>query len=432
MADVEKVVHVMRRFVPERWGGTETMVCRASQELRKLGVESSVHCTAMLAAPGEDRMDALPVYRHRYVLPWFGLSDADRQALVLKGGSPLSLPLFLGLLRERKVSIIHAHVRHRLGGMARTAARIRGIPYVVSIHGGCFTLPQEQIDRMTAPFSGRLEWGRIFGALFGSRRVLQAADGIICVGQSEYDEVVKRFPQKRVYLVPNGVDVQRFAGANGDAFRAAIGIGATERIILCVSRIDSQKNQAGLVRAFGRFAGQHPDYRLVLVGPVSVETYHEEVLHEIRRLGLQNKVSLVEGMRPDDPLLPSAYKAAEIFVLPSVYEPFGIVVLEAWAAGAPVLASRTGGIPGFAVDRKTALLVEPGSEEALLSGMKELAGSEALRRDLAREAFQAVSAGFDWSCIAARLLEIYRQLVEAHGRPVEEKIGIKTGESEKR
>jgi glycosyltransferase involved in cell wall biosynthesis len=427
MPKLVKVVHVMRRFVPEKWGGTEAVVHHVSQGLMERGIESPVHCTAMLANAGADVFDSVPVRRHRYSFPWFGLSDSDREALALKGGSPLSLPLFAGLLRERNVSIIHTHVQHRLGGMARTAARFRGIPYVVSIHGGFFTLPRGQIDTMRAPFAGRLEWGRVFGALFGSRRVLQDANGIICVGQAEYEEVCKRFPEKRVYLVPNGVDVQHFAEADGRAFREAHGFGPSEKIVLCVSRIDSQKNQAGLVRAFGAFSERFPDHRLVLIGPVSVPAYKEEVAAEIRRLGLQERVTVVEGMRPDDPLLASAYKAAEMVVLPSVYEPFGIVVLEAWAAGRPVLASRVGGIPGFAEERKTALLVEPGSEQELTRGMEELAADEALRAELSEAAFATVSAGYDWSHITVRLIGIYEELIVDGASSHKEKIGNKTG-----
>ncbi len=414
MPEVTKVVHVLRRFVPEAWGGTERVAYEISCELSRQGIENVLHCTAMLAPPGLTSIGSLSIHRHRYVFPWFGLSAADKNAMALKGGSPLSLPLFYGLLREKNASIFHVHVQHRLGGMVRTAARLKGVPYVVSLHGGHFTLPQEQIDSMRVPFAGRPEWGKAFGALFGSRRVLADADGIICVGRSEYDLVRQRFPDKSVYLVPNGVDVQRFSEADGRAFRESHGFAANERIVLCVSRIDPQKNQLGLVRAFARFAESHTDHRLVLVGSIAVAAYHAQIVAEIQRLGLQGKVRIVEGLLPDDPLLPSAYKAAELFVLPSVHEPFGIVVLEAWAAGVPVLASRVGGVPDFAEDRKTALLVEPGSENQLLGGMTELAEQPMLRAGLADQAHRTVQARFDWSVIAERMLEIYRDRVQNH------------------
>ena len=410
MAEIRKVVQVMRRFAPDRWGGTESVVFQVSRALIGQGIESPIHCTAMLAPPGDDRLETVPIHRHRYVFPWFGLSRSDRNALRLKGGSPLSLPLFFALLRERNVSIVHVHVQHRLGGMARTAARLKRVPLVVSLHGGLFTLPREQVERMVQPFAGKPEWGKLFGALFGSRRVLDDADAIICVGQSEYDEVRRRYPAKNVFLVPNGVDVQRFARADGAAFRDAHGFLPSEKIVLCVSRIDYQKNQLGLVRAFARFAETHPDHRLVLLGPVTVEAYRDEVVAETDRLGIAGKVRLIEGFRPDDPMLPAAYKAAEMFVLPSLHEPFGIVVLEAWAAGLPVLASRIGGIPGFVVDRETALLADPEREDEWVALMAELAGGAALRAALAARASATVAAHYDWAAIVSRMLGIYRQL----------------------
>ncbi len=411
MPELRKVVHVMRRFVPEKWGGTESVVFHVSRALVRQGIDSPIHCTDMFSSPGFDAMDSVTLCRHPYVLPWFGLSEGAKQSLRLKGGSPLSFSLFKGLLLERGVSIIHTHVQHRLGGMARTAARLRGIPYVVSLHGGYFTLPQEQIDSMSRPFAGRLEWGKVFGALFGSRRVLEDSDGIICVGQSEYEAVRQRFPGKPVFCVSNGVDVQRFADADGTLFRETYGFHGHEKIVLCVSRIDSQKNQLGLIRAFARFSESHPDHRLVLIGPVSVEDYRRAIADEIEQRSLQEKVRIIDGLAPHDPLLPSAYKAAEMFVLPSIHEPFGIVILEAWAAGVPVLASRVGGIPGFSVDRETALLVEPGAVDELVSGMDELAADTALCADLSRRALEVVKADYDWSVVAVRMQEIYEQLI---------------------
>jgi glycosyltransferase involved in cell wall biosynthesis len=416
MAEPMKIVHVMRRFVPEKWGGTECVVVHISRKWIREGHECRIHCTSMLSVPGRDTVEAVPVTRHRFVLPWLGLSRQAKEVLCLKGGSPLSLPLFFALLREKHVSLIHTHVQHRLGGMARTAARLKRIPYVVSLHGDCYTMPEAQIEKMTAPFAGKPEWGKIFGAAFGSRRVLSDADGIICVGGAEYEAVRERFPTKPVFQVPNGVDADRFSQADGAAFREAHGFSASERIVLCVSRIDYQKNQLGLLHAFARFFVNHSDHRLVLVGPVTSSDYRDEIAVEVQRLGLTDKVRIIEGFLPTDPMLPSAYKAAELFALPSLHEPFGIVVLEAWAAGLPVLACKRGGIVDFAADRETALLVDSEDEEALVRGMAELADDETLRTRLSRNALDAVG-DYGWNAVSARIREIYEGVIrERHAR----------------
>lgn len=414
MAESMKIVHVMRRFVPDKWGGTECVVFNASRTLIREGNECLIHCTSMISEPGVDTLEGVPITRHRFVLPWFGLSRQAKAALCLKGGSPLSLPLFMALLREKNVSIIHSHVQHRLGGMARTAARLKRIPYVVTLHGGCYTLPKAQVSKMTEPFRDKPEWGKIFGALFGSRRVLQDADGIICVGRAEYDAVCERFPDKPVFHVPNGVDMERFSQADGSAFREAYGYTPDEKIVLCVSRIDYQKNQLSLVRAFARFSRNHPDHRLVLLGAVTAAAYRDELEAEVEQLGMMGKVRMIEGCRPDDARLPSAYKAAELFVLPSLHEPFGIVVLEAWAAGLPVVAGRVGGIIDIATDHETALLTDPGSEEALVRGMAELADDAIFRQMLASKALEVV-ADYGWDRTAGRMREIYEIMIRERG-----------------
>ncbi len=402
----------MRRCVPKKWGGTESVVFNVSRELIRQGIESPIFCTDMFARPGLQMLGKVPVRRFRYVLPWVGLSPEAKAKLRLKGGSPLSLPLFFGLLKERNLSVIHTHVQHRLGGMARTVAKIKGIPFVVSIHGGYFTVPDEQTEKMTEPFRGKLEWGKVFGFLLGARRVPNDADAIICVGENEYREVKRRYPFKKVFHVPNGVDVERFAKADGDAFRAAYGFHPTEKIVLCVSRIDYQKNQKGLVRAFARFAKDHPDHRLVLIGAVTVEAYHEKVLAEIDKLGLKDVVRVIPGLAPGDPLLPSAYKAAEMFVLASRHEPFGIVILEAWAAGIPVVAHGIGGIPGFCTDRENSLLVEPDNEPQFVECMTELAVDGNLRAALALRAFEEASSRYDWPLVATQMREIYARILK--------------------
>jgi glycosyltransferase involved in cell wall biosynthesis len=403
------VAHVMRRFVPEKWGGTETVVFNLARELEKGGIDSPIFCTDMFAETGEEKIDGVTVRRFRYCFPWFGLNEEAKSALRLKGGSPLSLPLFFALLRQKNLTLIHTHVGRRLGGIARTVARLRKIPYVIHVHGGRHTVPQEQYDSMTAPVKGKVEWGKIFGLVFGSRRVFSDAAAVLCVGQSEADEMRQR-GQTHVHYLPNGVHVQRFAEATPQAFRQAHGL-EDQKFILCLSRIDFQKNQLLLVKAFAAFRGSHPDWKLVFIGSVSVEEYYRKILDEVARLNLQDSVVIIPGLKPDDPLLPSAYKAAEMFVLPTANEPFGIVILEAWAAGTPVIATRVGGIPGFTTDGETILLTEDNNEVMLAEKMEQLAGSPELQMKLRTNGQAEVSAHYDWKAIAERVIRIYEEIL---------------------
>ncbi len=411
MAKVTKVAHVMRRFVPDKWGGTESVVFNQSRELIRRGTDSVIFCTDMFSRAGSEQFENVWIKRFRYAFPWFGLSDEAKSQLELKGGSPLSIPLLFGLLKEKNISLIHVHVQHRLGGIARTVARLKGIPYVVSIHGGHLTLPREQVDKMTKPFRGKLEWGKAFGFLFGARRVITDADAVICVGKDEYEKLRQRYPAKKVVYIPNGVDTARFSKSGGQIFRETYAFEAHERIVLCVSRMDYQKNQLGLVRAFNEFSKDHPNHRLVLIGAATVESYRNEVMDLIKQLKLDNRVLVIDGLRPDDPLLPSAYRAAEMFVLPTHHEPFGIVVLEAWAARVPVIAYRVGGLARFTTHAKNILLVEPDDEQMLAQRMAELSTNKRLYAAISSTAFKEVESAYDWTCITDKVVKLYEEII---------------------
>lgn len=410
MKPVVKAAHVMRRFTFDKWGGTETVVFNISRQLVKRGIDSPIFCTDMFSRSGAEDVDGVLIRRFPYVFPWIGLGAEARDRLRLKGGSPLALRLFFRLLFEPNLSLIHVHVQHRLGGIARTVAKLRRIPYVASIHGGYYTIPEDQNRQMVDPFRGKPEWGKVFGFLWGARRTLQDASAIICVGRNEYDEVAGRYPEKVVRYIPNGVEVSKFTRAEAAPFREHIGLGAGEKYVLCLSRIDYQKNQLLLVKAFARFHAAHPEYKLVLIGPVTVEDYHRRILDEIEASGLAKSVIVIPGLKPGDPLLQSAYKGADFFILPTSHEPFGIVVLEAWAAGIPVIASRVGGIPGFTSDGENILLFNDKDEDGLLERMERLASNPELARRIAAAGQRQASENYDWSKIAERVLRIYEEI----------------------
>jgi glycosyltransferase involved in cell wall biosynthesis len=413
-APLRAVAHVMRRMTLEKWGGTETVVHQLAHAYEARGVRSPVHCTSMLSHPGTETLRGVSVHRHRYVFPWFGLSSEDKHRLQLKGGSPLAPGVFTSLLTEPKLDLIHTHVQLRLGGMARTAAKLRGIPYVVSIHGGVLTTPTEQVEKMKEPFAGKTEWGRAFGLLLGSRHVLRDAAAIICVGSDEQVLMQQKFPHKRVVYLPNGVDTTTFTNATPDAFLREYPQLQGKPFVLCVSRIDYQKNQLLLVRAFTEFARTHPQHHLVLIGPVTVEAYEQEIRQTAAAAGLADRILLIPGYPPGDVRLSSAFAAAEMFVLPTDHEPFGIVILEAWAAGKPVIATKVGGIPGFTTDGENIRHIPKGDPVTLTAALIELADTPSLRQHLAQNGRTLALNTYDWSAVATQHLNLYAEVISEH------------------
>jgi glycosyltransferase involved in cell wall biosynthesis len=408
-----KIIQVPRRFVASEWGGTETTILQTSRALQRAGHEAAIFTSLALSDQRRETIQGVPVRRFPYSYPFLGLSAQDKRDMDKKGGNLLSLSLLLGLLREPGVDVLHAHTGKRVGGVVRTAARLRGIPYVVTLHGGFFEVPKGEMDQMLAPIQNRPEWGRVFGAFLGARRVLEDAAAVVCVGGDEYVAAQAKLSGQRVELIPNGVDCEAFAQGDAAGFRAAHGLATDRRIILCVSRIDYQKNQIGLVDALAQVATQVPTVHLVLLGPVTVAGYHERLLNRVRELGLTDRVTLIPGLRPDDPMLPAAYHAAEVFCLPSLHEPFGIVILEAWAAGRPVVASRVGGIPSFTQDGEDVIQAQPGDTADLAARLIQVMGDPRLAGRLAAAGQAKARRDYAWSAIAARLVDIYRELPRA-------------------
>ena len=221
-----RIIHVPRRFVFDEWGGTETVLAELVSQQRRQGWQPEIHTSRALCRTEAETWRDVPIRRYGYCYPFFGLSDAQRHQLDKKGGNLLSLPLLMSLLRAKNVRLFHAHSLKRLGGVVLTAARRQRKPLVVTLHGGVFDVPEQEKADMLAVQSRTLEWGKLFGAVFRSRRLLEEADAVICVGRGEFDHARKSLEHDRIHHLGNGVDAPRYAAGDGAAFRAQHGIPA--------------------------------------------------------------------------------------------------------------------------------------------------------------------------------------------------------------
>ncbi len=224
-------------------------------------------------------------------------------------------------------------------------ARKRKIPYVISLHGGVFDVPEEEAASWTAPTRGAFDWGKVLGLWVGSRRVMLDASAILCVGYQESLLVQKHLPDNRVIYLPNGADTRRFSKGDGAWFREKHKIPQDAKVVLTLARIDVQKNQHLPARLLPVFRELEPKTHLLIVGNVTNPSYYDELLKIVDTSALGAHVTIIPGIPSDSQDLVDAYHAADLFLLPSFHEPFGIVILEAWSAGLPVLASNVGGLP---------------------------------------------------------------------------------------
>jgi glycosyltransferase involved in cell wall biosynthesis len=315
------------------------------------------------------------------------------------------------LFKTPQLELMHLHGLNRIGGIGRYVASKRKIPYVVSIHGGLFDVPTEEAASWAAPTKGAFDWGKVLGLWVGSRRVLKDASAILCVGYQESVLVQRRFPDNRVIYLPNGADTQRFSKGHGPAFRYKYQIPQDAKVVLTLARIDTQKNQHMPARLLQTFLEIAPETHLLIVGNVSNPPYQEELIRIVEAAGVGDHVTIIPGIPSDSQDLIDAYHAADIFLLPSFHEPFGIVILEAWSAGLPVLASNVGGIPHFVDDGVDGLLFDPSSDGSLVQVFRQLNSDETLAKRLAGAGRSKAFSEYDWDVITGKLVSIYEEVI---------------------
>ena len=385
-----KIAHVVRRYSPAEWGGTETVVMHTVEEQRALGHDPRVFCTAALQPP--DARSTEDVAFFPYFYPYFPMPAADRLKLDKKGGSPYAPKLFKAVAAFRP-DVIHIHAGGRLACAAVKLAKRLGVPSVISLHGGAAAVPASELEEMLKPLKGKFPYGAILDRLFGLRfDPLAKVDVIICISHEEERRLKEKYPGRNVQYLPNGVD--------GGKVRAAARPGSN---ILCVSRIDYQKNQLALVELLAA----RPGCRLTLVGPITARWYADKIAARAKELGVGDRLTLVPGLPPGSAELEAAFASANVFVLPSVHEPFGIVALEAMARGIPLIASNVGGLPDFVKDGENGLLFDPSDPANLVRAFDRLVALPPERIEAMVSAARATADQFTWRSVIDRLMRLY-------------------------
>ncbi len=254
----------------------------------------------------------------------------------------------------------------------------------------------------------------------GERRVLEQADRIVAATPAEVAQLqwLYHADTSKIVAIPPGVDTSRFYPIPMEEAKEFIGVPASDRMLLFVGRIEPLKGLDILIQAVATLR-ERPVFRerhfcLAVVGGephVAPEVMSAEMsrLQEMRlRYGLEDFV-LFLGKKGQD-TLPYYYSAADAVVVPSHYESFGMVALEAMACGTPVVASQVGGLAFLVQDGITGYHVPVGEPDALADRLEILLKDDALRARLGRQAV-AFARSYAWEHIAARLVEQYRDLV---------------------
>ncbi len=257
--------------------------------------------------------------------------------------------------------------------------------------------------------------------------IFDAAEGVIAATLIDRAHMLEHYraDPARIHVVPPGVDLRRFRPTSLADARARLGLPADHRMILFVGRPDPVKGLETLVRAMARIIEQEPELQsdacLCVIGgdatddpaQMDAEMAHIDALR--KELGIADFVAFLGPQSQDD--LPDYYNAAQVVVVPSRYESFGMVALEAMACGTPVIASNVGGLSTLIRDGRTGYLVPYGQPEALAARLRPILDDDALRQALGMHG-AAVAEGYGWPAVAGRIERVYDRLWSAAGQEV--------------
>ncbi len=313
--------------------------------------------------------------------------------------------------------LVHCHTWYTdMAGLL--AAKLWGVPYVLTIHS---------LEPLRPWKVEQLGNGYHLSAWM-EKTAIEAADAIIAVSKETRADVLRLFdvtPDK-VHVIHNGIDLDEYRAVPGTDVLVRHGIDPTRPFVLFVGRITRQKGIIHLVDAIPKI---DPSIQVVLAAgaPDTPEIGREMEAGVARVAATRPGVIWIRDMLPRADVI-QLYTHAAVFCCPSIYEPFGIINLEAMACGTPVVASRVGGIPEVVLPEETGLLVDvglkPGTEfepanpgvfsDALAAAVNRLAADPELRARFAAAGRARVEAHFSWDGIAQTTLALYERLTARH------------------
>lgn len=380
-----------REYPPEVYGGAGVHVTELVAQLRRL-CEVDVHCM------GAPRAGAF----------------VHQPDPALKGANPALSTLSADLVMANaaaEATVVHSHTWYT--GMAgHLAALLYGVPHVLTAHS---------LEPLR-PWKAEQLGGGYRVSLWVERTAIEAADAVIAVSSGMREDVLSVYPAldpNRVHVVKNGIDTSVWYPAppeRGESVLAELGVDPSRPMVAFVGRITRQKGVPHLIAAAHRF---DPDVQLVLcAGAPDTPEIAAEVSSAVQELAsARSGVFWVQEFLPIAKIR-EILSAAAAFICPSVYEPLGIVNLEAMACGTAVVASDVGGIPEVVDNGVTGTLVhyesaDPvGFETRLAEAVNALVGDPDTARRFGAAGRQRCIDEFSWAHIAEQTLEIYRKVSE--------------------
>jgi starch synthase len=383
-ADRLKVALLTREYPPEVYGGAGVHVEYLARELAPF-VDLTVHCQ------GKPRSTAVA---HS---PWSLLSESNSALQTLS--TDLSMAAALDGCQVAHSHTWYANLAGHVGGL------LHGIPHVVTTHS---LEPQR-------PWKAEQLGGGYALSSWAEKVSIEGAAAVIAVSEGMRADVLSVYPAvdpAKVHVIYNGIDAEQYSPDSATDVIERYGVDTTKPSVVFVGRITRQKGVPVLLRAASQL---DPEVQLVLcAGAPDTPELGAEVaglVEELRKT--RAGVIWLSGMLSKREVI-QLLSHSTLFACPSVYEPLGIVNLEAMACGTAVVASKVGGIPEVVADGETGLLVPPDEPEALAESINALTRDRDRAKAMGVAGRQRAQSQFDWGKIAEQTAELYRSVVAGH------------------
>jgi len=376
------VALLTREYPPEIYGGAGVHVEYLARELTRL-VNLTVHCQ------GADRPTAVA---HR---PWDHLAAANQALQTIS--TDLSMTAAVG-----DADLVHSHTWYaNLAG--HLAALLYGIPHVVTVHS---------LEPLR-PWKAEQLGGGYALSSWCERTAVEAAAAVIAVSNGMRDDVLAVYPAvpaDRVRVIHNGIDTSEYRADPATDVLDSYGVDPGRPSVIFVGRVTRQKGLPVLLRAAS--AIDQAAQLVICAGQADTPELEAEVSELARQLRANRSgVIWISGMLAKREVI-QLLTHASVFVCPSLYEPLGIVNLEAMACGTAVVGSRVGGVPEVVADGETGLLVPPGDPAALAGTINVLLADEHRAAQMGRLGRARAETEFGWASIAAQTVALYAELTE--------------------
>jgi glycogen synthase len=405
VSSVEKVALFTNEYPPNVYGGAGVHVEYLSRELARL-VPVEVRCF------GEQDVHE-PNLRIRGYAPW---AEARQGTDPRFGGALDALQRSLAMAKDSvDADVVHCHTWYtQMGGFL--AKKLWDVPFVLTTHS-LEPLRPWKVEQL----------GNAYGlSAWIERTAIEAADAVIAVSRETRNDVLRHFsvaPEK-VHVIHNGIDLDQYRFDPAVDALVRHGIDPERPYVLFLGRITRQK---GIIHLVNAIPAIDPSLQVVLcAGAPDTKEIGEEMAARVAEVSIGRAgVTWIREMIPRADAI-QLYSHAAVFCCPSVYEPFGIINLEAMACGTAVVASAVGGIPEVVVPEETGLLVgleiRPGTFDPLdpagfsadlAVAVNRVALDPALRERFGRAGRRRVEDHFGWAAIAQQTLSLYRSLVSS-------------------